>query len=116
MTKTRAGRFFEDYTVGQLLTHAVPRTVGEGERALNLALYPTRFALPSSDEFAAAANTEGHQLAAIRAIDGPARETLVFDSQPGAAMGTGELMHESGSSDPDARSVRVAKVWATAAE
>jgi 2-methylfumaryl-CoA hydratase len=54
MTKTRAGNFFEDYAVGQLLTHAVPRTVTEGERALNLALYPSRFALASSDEFARA--------------------------------------------------------------
>jgi 2-methylfumaryl-CoA hydratase len=54
VSKTRAGSFFEDYRVGQVLTHAVPRTVGEGERALNLALYPSRFALTSSDEFARA--------------------------------------------------------------
>ncbi|HRO10776.1 MaoC family dehydratase [Amaricoccus sp.] len=54
MTKTRAGNFFEDYAVGQVLTHAVPRTVTEGERALNTALYPARFALTSSDEFARA--------------------------------------------------------------
>jgi 2-methylfumaryl-CoA hydratase len=52
--KTRGGNFFEDYRVGQTLVHAVPRTVGEGERALNLALYPNRFALASSDEFARA--------------------------------------------------------------
>ncbi|MEO1424645.1 MAG: hypothetical protein AAFV09_15920, partial [Pseudomonadota bacterium] len=52
MTKTSAGRFFEDYAVGQTLTHAVPRTVGAGERALYTALYPTRGALYSSDEFA----------------------------------------------------------------
>lgn len=52
--KTRAGSFFEDYRIGQVLTHAVPRTVGEGERALNIALYPMRFALSSSDDFARA--------------------------------------------------------------
>ncbi len=52
MSKTRAGNFFEDYQVGQILTHAVPRTVTEGERALYLALYPSRFALYASDEFA----------------------------------------------------------------
>jgi 2-methylfumaryl-CoA hydratase len=51
-TKTRAGNFFEDYRVGQTLVHAVPRTVTEGDRALYTALYPTRFALYSSDAFA----------------------------------------------------------------
>ncbi len=52
MAKTNPGRFFEDYSVGQVLTHAVPRTVTDGERALYHALYPARHALYSSDEFA----------------------------------------------------------------
>ena len=52
--KTNAGNFFEDYSVGQILTHAVPRTVKMGERALYHALYPARHALYSSDEFARA--------------------------------------------------------------
>ena len=52
MAKTNPGRFFEDYSIGQVLHHAVPRTVTEGERALYHALYPTRHALYSSDEFA----------------------------------------------------------------
>ena len=52
MTKTNPGRFFEDYTLGQVIRHAVPRTLAEGERALYHALYPTRHALYSSDEFA----------------------------------------------------------------
>jgi len=52
MSKTNAGRFFEDYAVGQELIHAVPRTVGAGERALYHALYPARHAMYSSDEFA----------------------------------------------------------------
>ena len=52
MSKTNAGRFFEDYTVGEVLHHAVPRTVGAGERALYHALYPARHALYSSDAFA----------------------------------------------------------------
>jgi len=52
--KTNAGRFFEDYSVGDTLTHAVPRTVGAGERALYHALYPARHALYSSDQFARA--------------------------------------------------------------
>ena len=50
--KTNPGRFFEDYAVGQTLSHAVPRTVGGGERALYHALYPARHALYSSDGFA----------------------------------------------------------------
>ena len=54
MSKTSVGRFFEDYSVGQILTHAVPRTISGGERAVYTALYPTRFALYSSDEFARA--------------------------------------------------------------
>ena len=54
MTKTNAGRFFEDYAVGDVITHAVPRTISGGERALYHALYPARGALYSSDEFARA--------------------------------------------------------------
>ncbi|UWQ92187.1 MaoC family dehydratase [Aliisedimentitalea scapharcae] len=50
--KTNPGRFFEDYAVGDVIHHAVPRTVGSGERALYHALYPARHALYSSDEFA----------------------------------------------------------------
>jgi 2-methylfumaryl-CoA hydratase len=52
MSKTNPGNFFEDYHVGQVLAHATPRTVTEGDRALYGALYPSRFALHSSDEFA----------------------------------------------------------------
>lgn len=54
MSKTFSGNFFEDYRIGQTIAHAVPRTVTEGDRALHTALYPTRFALYSSDEFARA--------------------------------------------------------------
>jgi 2-methylfumaryl-CoA hydratase len=52
MVKTNPGRFFEDYTVGETIVHAVPRTVSGGERALYHALYPARHAVYSSDEFA----------------------------------------------------------------
>lgn len=51
-SKTHQGRFFEDYRIGDEIVHAVPRTVTEGDRALYTALYPTRFALYSSDAFA----------------------------------------------------------------
>ncbi len=52
--KTNPGRFFEDYRVGEVITHAVPRTISGGERALYHALYPARGALYSSDAFARA--------------------------------------------------------------
>lgn len=52
--KTNPGRFFEDYKVGEVISHAVPRTISGGERALYHALYPARGALYSSDEFARA--------------------------------------------------------------
>ena len=50
--KTNPGRFFEDYRLGEVIRHAVPRSVGQGERALYHALYPARGAVHSSDEFA----------------------------------------------------------------
>ncbi len=52
--KTNPGRFFEDYRLGEVIAHAVPRTLSGGERALYHALYPGRHALYSSDEFARA--------------------------------------------------------------
>ena len=73
MMKTNPGRFFEDYAVGQVIRHAVPRTVAEGERALYHALYPARHALYSSDEFAAACGLDGSpidDLAAFHVIFG----------------------------------------------
>jgi 2-methylfumaryl-CoA hydratase len=60
MGKTNAGNFFEDFTVGQVIEHATPRTVTEGDRALYGAIYPTRFALPSSAEFAASVGLTRH--------------------------------------------------------
>ncbi|MFO1190377.1 MAG: MaoC family dehydratase [Alphaproteobacteria bacterium] len=51
-TKTVAGNFFEDFRVGQILDHATPRTVTEGDVALYLALFGSRHALHSSTEFA----------------------------------------------------------------
>ena len=53
-TKARAGNFFEDFAVGQVLTHATPRTLTAGDVALYNALYGPRFAVQSSDAFAQA--------------------------------------------------------------
>jgi 2-methylfumaryl-CoA hydratase len=59
-TKTNPGNFFEDFAVGQVIEHATPRTVTEGDRALYGALYPTRFAIPSSQAFAASVGLDPH--------------------------------------------------------
>nr|WP_300050757.1 MaoC family dehydratase [uncultured Nocardioides sp.] len=58
--KTNAGNFFEDFSVGQVIEHATPRTVTDGDRALYGAIYPTRFAVPSSAEFAASVGLTAH--------------------------------------------------------
>ena len=60
--KTNPGRFFEDYTLGETILHAVPRTVSGGERALYHMLYPARHALYSSDEFARRCGLPGSPL------------------------------------------------------
>ena len=52
MSKTGGGNFFEDFSLGQKLRHATPRSLGEGERALYTALTGSRFALQSSSAFA----------------------------------------------------------------
>jgi len=52
--KTNPGRFFEDFSVGQVLEHATPRTLTAGDAALYMGLYGPRFAVQSSDAFARA--------------------------------------------------------------
>ena len=59
-TKTNPGNFFEDFTLGQVIEHATPRTVTEGDRAVYGAIYPTRYALPSSAAFAASVGLARH--------------------------------------------------------
>lgn len=51
--KTKPGNFFEDFSLGQRIVHATPRTVTDGDGALYTALYGTRFAVNSSTPFAA---------------------------------------------------------------
>jgi 2-methylfumaryl-CoA hydratase len=54
MGKARAGNFFEDFHVGQEIRHATPRTIGEGDTALYLALTGSRFLQHCCDPFARA--------------------------------------------------------------
>ncbi|MEP3275462.1 MAG: MaoC family dehydratase [Stappiaceae bacterium] len=56
MTKTNSGNFFEDFSVGQVIRHATPRTITSGDCALYTALYGNRFAVQSSDAFARGIN------------------------------------------------------------
>ena len=56
--KTDAGRFFEDFRLGEELVHATPRTVTSGDVALYIALTGSRFVLQSSDPFARACGFE----------------------------------------------------------
>jgi 2-methylfumaryl-CoA hydratase len=51
--KTNPGNYFEDFRLGQAIIHATPRTVTEGDVALYTALFGSRFAVTSSDQFAA---------------------------------------------------------------
>jgi len=50
--KTVEGNYFEDFSLGQEIRHATPRTVTEGDVALYTALTPNRFVIPTSEEFA----------------------------------------------------------------
>lgn len=54
ISKTNPGNYFEDFSFGQVLTHATPRTVTVGDQALYMALYGPRFAVQSADSFARA--------------------------------------------------------------
>ena len=53
-SKTNAGNFFEDFSPGQMIVHATPRTVTAGDVALYTGLYGSRFAVQSSAAFATA--------------------------------------------------------------
>lgn len=50
--KTSPGNFFEDFTVGEELIHAVPRTISEGDQSLYIGLTGDRYPLHCSAEFA----------------------------------------------------------------
>ena len=46
------GRFFEDYRVGEEISHATPRTLSESDNSIYTSIYPSRFAIYSSIDFA----------------------------------------------------------------
>jgi 2-methylfumaryl-CoA hydratase len=52
ISKTNPGNFFEDFSVGQQIRHATPRTVTLGDVAVYNGLFGSRFAVQSADSFA----------------------------------------------------------------
>jgi len=60
--KTDNGNFFEDFRLGQTITHATPRTLSQGDVALYTALYGPRFAVQSSEAFAQTIGYQGAPL------------------------------------------------------
>lgn len=50
--KSNPGNFLEDFRQGQVIAHATPKTITEGDVALNIALTGSRYALFSADSFA----------------------------------------------------------------
>lgn len=45
MNKSSVGRFFEDFSLGQIIEHPIPRTITEGDVSLYIALTGSRFSL-----------------------------------------------------------------------
>ena len=62
------GRFFEDYEIGEEISHATPRTLAEADNSIYMSIYPSRFAVNSSKEFAMACGFK----------DRPLDELIVF--------------------------------------
>jgi 2-methylfumaryl-CoA hydratase len=59
MTKSNPGNFFEDFRAGQIIQHATPRTMTPADRALNIALTGSRYALFCADPFAESCGLKG---------------------------------------------------------
>ncbi len=94
--KTGAGRFFEDYRLGEVIAHAVPRTVSGGERALYHALYPARGALYSSDEFARACGLKASpidDLAAFHLVFGKTVPDISLNAVANLGYAEGRWLH-----------------------
>jgi 2-methylfumaryl-CoA hydratase len=76
MSKTSAGNFFEDFRLGQTIRHPTPRTLTEGDAALYMGLFGSRFAVQSSSAFARA----------IGYRDAPIDDLLVFHAVFGKSV------------------------------
>ncbi len=76
-SKTNSGRFFEDFEVGEIIHHAVPRTVTSGDTSLYIALTGSRYPLHCSRQLAQAAGFERE----------PVNDLLVFHLVFGKTVG-----------------------------
>lgn len=50
--KTTSGNYFEDFSLGQQIVHATPRTITPGDASVYTAMYGTRWAVQSANTFA----------------------------------------------------------------
>lgn len=81
--KTTAGNFFEDFKVGHVFHHAVPRTINDGDLALYIALTGDRRPLHCSAEFARALGFERetvHDLLVFHIVFGRAVQDISLNS------------------------------------
>jgi 2-methylfumaryl-CoA hydratase len=81
--KTTAGNFFEDFQVGHVFRHAVPRTVTDGDLALYIALTGDRRPLHCSAEFARTLGFQrevAHDLLVFHIVFGRAVQDISLNS------------------------------------
>jgi 2-methylfumaryl-CoA hydratase len=81
--KTAAGNFFEDFKVGHVFKHAVPRTIYDGDLALYIALTGDRRPLNCSAEFARSLGFERelvHDLLVFHIVFGRAVQDISLNS------------------------------------
>jgi 2-methylfumaryl-CoA hydratase len=74
--KTTGGNFFEDFEVGRVIKHAVPRTIWDGDMAMYIALYGDRRPLNCARDFAQSLGFERE----------PVHDLLVFHMVFGRAV------------------------------
>jgi 2-methylfumaryl-CoA hydratase len=82
-TKTTSGNFFEDFKVGHVFRHAVPRTITDGDLALYIALTGDRRPLHCSAEFARALGFRretAHDLLVFHIVFGRAVQEISLNS------------------------------------
>ncbi len=75
--KASHGRFLEDFSPGQVITHAPPRTITRGDSAVYNSIYGDRHALHCSDRFARSCGLEAS----------PVHDLLVFHIIFGMTVG-----------------------------
>ncbi len=107
--KTNPGNFFEDFSLGQEIVHATPRTVSEGDASLYTALYGTRFAVHSSDMFAMSLGFEAapiDDMLAFHVVFGKTVPDISLNAVANLGYAAGRLAHPFIRATPCARHLR----------